>query len=63
LGYKRIKKSCLLHDRLFLELGSFISAQSVPVQGAAAKNSSPLLFKSRVQLEVKTLQQPEMLLL
>lgn len=52
-----------LHDRLFLELGSFISARRVllfTVQLRTTHQHS--LFKSRLQLEGKTLKQPEMLL-
>lgn len=57
------KKSFFLHDRLFLELGSFISARRVllfTVQLLTTHQHS--LFKSRLQLEGKTLKQPEMLL-
>lgn len=57
------KKNFFLYDRLFLELGSFILACRVllfTVQLLTTHQHS--LFKSRLQLEVKTLKQPEMLL-
>lgn len=51
------KKGCLLHDRLFLELGAFISSQRVllfTVQLQTTHQHSS--FESRVRLEVKTLK-------
>lgn len=58
---KKKRKSCLLHVRFFLELDSSISAQKLllfTVQLLTTHQHS--LFKSRLQLEVKTVKQPEM---